>query len=204
MSRSQIVDAAVRVVRAGGYEQMTIRGLAAELGVSPMALYNHVEDKDDLMVEVVDRLLARLWKPRSDPAEWREWVAEAADKLRRFLVSQPAALHVYLMHPVTSPTAVARMDAVIAVLRRALGDEEAAQWAYATVHTYTLGFAALEASRAKSGDQLRVESATGGEPRSDPEDAAMIERLASYTSPEQFKRGLDYLLDGIAKETRIR
>jgi AcrR family transcriptional regulator len=42
---------------------MTIRSLAAELGVAPMSLYRHVRNKDDLIDEVVDRLLARAWKP---------------------------------------------------------------------------------------------------------------------------------------------
>ena len=127
IKREQIVDAAERAVRAGGYQQMTIRSLAADLGVSPMSLYHHVRDKDDLLDEVVDRLLVRAWKPRADPTDWRAWVVEAADRLRRFLVAQPAALHVYLAHPVVSPAAVTRMEAVMAVLRQALGDEQSAR-----------------------------------------------------------------------------
>ena len=105
---------------------MTIRSLAADMGVSPMSLYRHVRDKDDLLDEVVDRLLVRAWKPR--PAEdWKAWIDEAADKFRQFLVTQPAALHVYLHHPVVSPSAVVRMEAMMGVLRDALGDEQAAQ-----------------------------------------------------------------------------
>ena len=47
--------------------------------------------------------------PRRAPGErdWRAWVAEAASRLRDFLVSQPAALHVNLRHPVASPAATA-------------------------------------------------------------------------------------------------
>jgi AcrR family transcriptional regulator len=52
---------------------MTIRSLAADLGISPMALYHHVRDKDDLLDEVVDRLLVRAWKPRVDPTDGRAW-----------------------------------------------------------------------------------------------------------------------------------
>ena len=60
-----------------------------------MSLYRHVRDKDDLLDEVVDRLLVRAWKPRADAADWRAWIAEAADKLRHFLVDparRPARL----------------------------------------------------------------------------------------------------------------
>jgi AcrR family transcriptional regulator len=212
ISRQQIVDAALRAIRhGGGYEQMTIRSLAADIGVAPMSLYHHVRDKDDLLDEVVDRLLVRAWRPRADEADWKAWTAEAADKLRHFLVTQPAALHVYLRHPVVSPTAIARMEAVMRVLRRAVGDEEAARRAYAAIHTYTIGFAALEASRA-GWDR----SGPGGERTSHPDPDSspgrgdstgsdsqeMADQLAAYTTPRQFAAGVRYLLDGIDRAGR--
>jgi TetR/AcrR family transcriptional regulator, tetracycline repressor protein len=170
---------------------MTIRSLAADLGVSPMALYHYVRDKDDLLDEVADRLLVRAWKPRADPANWKAWIVEAADKMRHFLVSQPAALHVYLAHPVTSPTAMARMNALMGVLSKALGDQQAAEQAYAAIHTYTIGFAALEASRAES---------EKNHPAARPPSDQRAERLAAYTTPQQFTQGLHYLLAGILQD----
>ena len=204
INRDRIVDAAERAVRAGGYEQMTIRSLAADLGISPMALYHHVRDKDDLLDEVVDRLLTRAWKPRADPVDWRAWMTEAADKLRRLLVSQPAALHVYLTHPVVSPAAIARMDAVMDVLRQALGDEQAAQRAYAAIHTYTVGFAALEGSRsrwqpAQDSQQHKAETSHIDHRSPGSESPDVVLRLAAYTTPDQFRQGLIYLLNGIER-----
>jgi len=165
---------------------MTIRSLAAQLGVAPMSLYRHVRDKDDLLDEVVDRLLAKAWNPGPVSEDWAAWIEAAANRLRRFLVSQPAALHVYLSHPVVSPAAVARMNAMMDVLRAVTADEDAAKKAYAAIHTYTLGFAALEASRAR------------GAPAADTPDGLAAE-LGAYTSPEQFATGLGYLLDGIGR-----
>ena len=193
ISREQIIDAAVRAVRTkGGYEQLTIRSLAADLGVAPMSLYGHVRDKNDLLDEVVDRLLARAWQPRGDVSDWKAWIAEAADKLHRFLVAQPAALHVYLTHPVVSPAAIARMEAIMKVLRNAIGDEQAARRAYAAIHTYTIGFAALEASRAGG---LEAPQAVNEPSHSDAGDLA--DQLAAYTTPRQFADGLRYLLEGL-------
>jgi AcrR family transcriptional regulator len=111
---------------AGGYEEMSIRSLAASLGVAPMSLYRHIRDKDDLLGEVTDRLLASAWRPAAAEDDWRAWITEAASRLRDFLVSQPAALHVYLSHPVVSPAAIQRMNAMMSVLRRAGLGEEAA------------------------------------------------------------------------------
>jgi len=189
ISREQVVDAATGVVKNGGYEEMTIRSLAADLGVAPMSLYRHVRDKDDLLDEVVDRLLAKAWRPSASPRDWRSWVVEAAEKLRRFLVNQPAALHVYLQHPVVSPSAIARMNTMIDVLSVATGDEASARRAYAAIHTYTLGFAALEASRARR------------TPADDETDGRALE-LAAYTSAAQFAEGLRYLLEGIQRQAR--
>lgn len=173
----------MKAVTSGGFEEMSIRNLAADLGVAPMTIYRHVNDKDDLLDEVVDRLLARSWKPTVPQDNWRAWVTQAADKLRRFLVTSPAALHVYLRHPVVSPAAVVRMNAMMDVLREGLGDEDKARRAYGAIHTYTLGFAALEAGR--SGWPL------------DTDVDGLARELASYTSPRQFADGLGYLLDGI-------
>lgn len=184
ITREQIIDQAVRRLRERGHEQLTIRGLADDLAVAPMSIYRHVRDKDDLLDEVVDRLLADNWRPRAREEDWRAWTVEAADWLRRFLVHQPPALDAYLSHPVATPNAVARMKAMTAVLAQGTSSEERAERAFAAIHTYTLGFAALESGRARS-------------PGRDYPEGAIERQLASYTRPRQFREGLGYLLDGV-------
>ena len=190
ITRDHIIRAAVKTVRAGGYEEMTIRSLAAGLGVAPMSLYRHIRDKDDLLDEVVDRLLAPVWRPSAAEDDWQAWLTEAAAKLRQFLVSQPAALHVYLSHPVVSPAAIERMNTMLDVLRRTGANEQAARRAYGALHTYTIGFAVLEASRSRSVPDAK-EDADG-----------LAQQLAAYTTTEQFTAGLRYLLDGISRPAR--
>jgi hypothetical protein len=127
-----------------------------------------------------------VWRPAAAQSDPWAWIAEAADRLRGFLVDQPAALHVYLRRPVTSPAALARMEEILGVLRRRCGSDEDARAAYAAIHTYTVGFAALEAARA-SGNAA-------------PQSAgSLAEQLAAYTTPGQFAHGLRYLLDGIRR-----
>jgi TetR/AcrR family tetracycline transcriptional repressor len=187
LSREEIVRAAHRVVMAGGYQALSIRGLAGDLGVAPMSLYRHIRDKDDLLDEVVDRLLARAWRPAAGEDDWHAWLVEAASKLRAFLVEQPAALHVYLRHPVVSPAAIERMLAMMRVLRGAGLSEETAQSAYGALHTYTIGFAALEASRASWAPEVSGTS-------------DLAKRLAAYTTTAQFTEGLRYQLEGISSK----
>ena len=187
ITREQLVVAAKAEIEAGRYEQMTIRLLASRLGVAPMSLYRHVKDKEDLLNEVVDRMLAELWRPEADPSDPWAWFRESADRLRAFLVDQPAALHVFLSHPVTSPAALARLRTALSVLESAGLDESAARRLYAAVHTYTLGFAALQASRARW-------LATNDE-SADP-DAAW---LAALSGPQQFSDGLAALIAGATR-----
>ena len=77
------------------------------------------------------------------------------------------------------------------VLRQAGIAEATARSAYGAVHTYTLGFAALKASRARQG--------SGSEDVSD-----LARQLAAYTTTGQFTEGLRYLLEGISGHADTR
>lgn len=147
-----------------------------------MAVYRHVRDREDLLAEVVDVQLARAWRPRRSTEDWQEWTKDAANRLRRFLVSQPVALELYLQRPVTSPAALERMDAMLGALQGGLGDADLARRAYAAIHTYTIGFASLEVSR-RHGE---------GRVKDDP----VARELAGFTSQDQFRDGLTSLLMG--------
>ena len=184
LSREQVIDAAERRVRAGEHEMLSMRSLASDLGVAPMSLYGHVRDKDDLLDEVVDRLLASTWEPQVAREDWLAWIRESAERLRDLLIAEPVALQTFLSHPVASPSAIARMEATLDVLGSAGFSPDAAERAYAAVHTYTVGFAALEASRAKHSG-------------SDEVDDPVRMRLARFTTAAQFAEGLTYLLVGL-------
>jgi AcrR family transcriptional regulator len=187
ISRPQIIEAALRAVTTTGFERMTIRSLAADLGVAPMSLYRYIRDKDDLMDEVVDEL---LWRSQPIPPRggtWQSRLTAAADGLRRLLEAEPAALYVYLRHPVVSPAAIRRMEMMLQILRDAGFDEASARDAYAAIQTYTIGFAALAASRA------------GWVPKDDA--AKLATDLAAFTAPKQFASGLRYLLEGIGRQS---
>ncbi len=148
-----------------------------------MSLYRHIHDKDDLLDEITDRLLSTTWRAKKSGEDWRQWMIDAAKRFRQLLVFQPAVLHVYLSHPVASSVALERMGVVLDVLNEAGFSAEEANRIYAALHTYTIGFSALEASRSKW-------VSTSGE-----YDDAM-KRLATFTTAKQFVIGLEMLLAG--------
>ena len=59
-TRAEILDAARRMVEAGGAESVTMRKLAAELGVGPPSIYRHVGSRLEVLNQLVDQLLEEM------------------------------------------------------------------------------------------------------------------------------------------------
>src|SRR5215204_12226 len=71
LTRERLVQQALAVADAEGIDAVTIRRLATELGVTPMALYWHFKTKDDLLAGAADRVLEDVAVP--PPGEdWAE------------------------------------------------------------------------------------------------------------------------------------
>lgn len=60
--RSKILDAARELIRENGYERLTIRGIADRIEYSPMSLYNHFADKDDILIALAREGFAKIGK----------------------------------------------------------------------------------------------------------------------------------------------
>jgi AcrR family transcriptional regulator len=72
LNRDRVVDAALELIDAEGVEALTMRRLGRELGVQGMALYTHVETKDDLLSAVAARILGELELPDPRPEAWQD------------------------------------------------------------------------------------------------------------------------------------
>jgi AcrR family transcriptional regulator len=60
VSRDRIVAAARAIVEAGGLDALSMRKVAADVGVAPTAIYWHVGSRDDLLSAVLDEMIAEL------------------------------------------------------------------------------------------------------------------------------------------------
>ena len=79
--RSDVVHRAITVLDEYGLESLTMRRLAAELGVQPSALYHHVPNKQSLLAAVADEILSRGRRPHR-AQEWDRRVIEVCSELR--------------------------------------------------------------------------------------------------------------------------
>ncbi|MFG1924909.1 GntR family transcriptional regulator [Cryptosporangium sp. NPDC048952] len=72
LSRERIVDAAIRIADADGMPELSMRRVAAELGVATMALYRYVPSKDDLIILMIDAVFGTVAMiPEPQPVGWR-------------------------------------------------------------------------------------------------------------------------------------
>jgi AcrR family transcriptional regulator len=187
LNRRAIVDVAVRRLDAGApFSSITIRALAEELEVTPMALYRHVADKDDLLLDVVDTLLARSGLPSPD-ADWRIALEDLVGSLRAMFAKHPTVVELFCRRPVTTPTALTRLHIGVAALERGGFSHSEAIEAYASIHIFTIGFSAIEAGRAGYAAQHPL-------PPSSDEESRMI---ANFPGDGPFQRGMRALIDGL-------
>jgi len=83
LSQDAIVDAAIRVLDAEGLDAVSMRRVAEELKTGPASLYAHVENKEELLDLVRERVLAEVRLPTPDPARWQEQIKELAYEIQR-------------------------------------------------------------------------------------------------------------------------
>jgi AcrR family transcriptional regulator len=112
-----VVDAAVSLADDSGLDAVSVRRVAARLGVTPMALYRYVESKDDLLDAMADRLYEDLSLPDAD-AEWWHGLAELARSTRRVLLARPWGAPLFA-RPLGGPHAHAVDEALRGALRNA-------------------------------------------------------------------------------------
>ncbi|WP_260617391.1 MULTISPECIES: TetR/AcrR family transcriptional regulator [unclassified Microbispora] len=92
-SRAQILDAARRLIDRDGWEKLSIRRLAAELGIGTMTLYHHVRDKEDLLLLLITEYADQV--PRPDlPGDPRDRIIATATLIHDALAAWPWAAEV--------------------------------------------------------------------------------------------------------------
>jgi len=78
LSREVVLRTAVALADHAGIETVSMRSLAQELGVVPMALYKHVTNKEELLDGMVDVIVAEI-DPPTQGARWKDTIRQAGD-----------------------------------------------------------------------------------------------------------------------------
>ena len=111
LNRERVIEAAVAYADRHGLAQLSMRNLADDLGVVPMALYKHVAGKDALLDQIVDAVVSGFGCPPED-LDWRSAVRWRLLAAREQLLRHPWARQAIESRTSRTPTVLGHLDAV--------------------------------------------------------------------------------------------
>src|SRR5256714_6916916 len=118
LSSERIARAALELSDREGIEGLSMRRVAQKLGVTPMALYFHFRNKDELIDAVVD-LGAREMTLPSERGPWKRQLRLLMEQIRRSVERHPGALRMRLARPLMSPGVLRGPELGLRILLRA-------------------------------------------------------------------------------------
>jgi AcrR family transcriptional regulator len=204
LSRERIVAAAVRIAGEHGVAAVTMRAVAARLGVEAMSLYNHVANKGDLLDGMVDRVIEQVDLPDA-VADWREAMRRRAVSARHVFRRHPWAPALLDSRPSSGPSRLRYFEWVLGTLHRAGFTIDGAARAFSLLDSYVYGFGIQQFNFSEgtpAPPEQRVASMLAAIPA---EAYPHLHRMAAHSmqvgyDPEaDFDFGLEIILDGLAR-----
>src|ERR1700761_5310269 len=120
LTRTAVTARALAVADAAGLEAVTIRKLAADLGVTPMALYWHFRSKDELLDGLVERVWSEIDIAVDPKAPWPDQLRKLLGSLLAVLRAHPAAIPLLAQKDkMNNDAALAATEVTLDLLRRA-------------------------------------------------------------------------------------
>ncbi|WUI02341.1 TetR/AcrR family transcriptional regulator [Spirillospora sp. NBC_00431] len=205
ISRAEIVEAARRIVdEDAGVDRLTMRRLAREVGSTPMALYHHVRDKEELLILVMDDLAEQVMRRPELPADPRERVVALAAAIRASLAERPWVVELLAADDLMSRSALWYNERIVGALMECGLTIERAVHAYRAVWYYTVGEMTVRAAstRRRARDDrptYRDRVFADLDPEELPRLASLEGRWTELTARDTYLDGLRALVDGLTR-----
>jgi AcrR family transcriptional regulator len=139
------LDAALAIADEQGLAAVTMRAVARRVGLTPMALYGHIEDKEGLLDSMLGQLLSEISLPGT-AGTWQERLTLLANETRGLARRHPGAVALVFARPSVAPDAVRVVDAIyLALLEAGVAPSDVPR-VERLVSTLVLGYATSEAN----------------------------------------------------------
>jgi len=210
LTRQRVVAEALAVIAHDGAQALTMRSLAARLGVVPGALYHHVGNKQQLHDLLLDGVLAEVDFHTYPSLAWTEQLKVLAHRLRQVLEAHPGIAVILKTRDPLGPHSLALAEAFLAPLQAAGFADRQAGLAFFLLVDYTVGFA-VSSPRTSVNEQRVRDTAIRTQLhqffRSLPPDrfpalVALGPHVWVDNRDERFTAGLDVLIDGLEHARR--
>ena len=201
LTRSRILSAALAMVDKGGLEALSMRKLAAELGVEAMSLYNHVKNKDDIVSGMLELVASEIEFP-DHAQDWREALRARTIAAHQAFVRRPWAARIWMTASSLSENRLAQSDAVLRCLREAGLPPTVVYSAYHALDGFALGYALQRLDfpySAKELQRLAKDFLSDFPTESYPDFAEHVNQHfdPDFAASDSFEFGLDLILDGL-------
>jgi len=116
LSKRAVVDRALKLADTDGLDALTIRKLAQDLGVTPMALYWHFRSKDDLLEGMAEQVWGEIDVHVDPSVPWWTQLQGGLESLIRVLRAHPSAPQLLLEHEKRNEAALRATEAALEIL----------------------------------------------------------------------------------------
>jgi len=193
------MEAARRIVDRDGWDRLTIRALAAELGVGATTLYHHVRDKQDLLVQLLGHYADRIAAPEL-PDEPREQILVAATAMHAALTGWPQVVEILTADDLIGVSALGWVDAIVGGAIGCGATPEQAVELYRNIWYFTVGEVLVRANarRRAGSDRPRHRDTVYASLDAErfPHLAPIGDRWAELAARDTYAEGLCALVDG--------
>ena len=204
LTRDRVLRAALDLADERGIDALSMRELGRRLGVDAMSLYNHVDNKDDLLNGIVDLVVGEIDLPSGD-GDWSEAMRIRARSAQAVFGRHPWASQLLDSRTSSGPERLRYFDWVIGTLRRAGFTVDEALHSYSALDAYIYGFARQQANMSSgepsspdAAQQMLAEIPTDQFPHLTEIITHHISH-GGYDPDADFEFGLTLILDSLAR-----
>lgn len=138
LSQEAIVETALHILESDGYDALSMRRVAADLGTGAASLYAHVANKDELLKLAIDRVFAEAEIPEPDTENWVEQLRDAMRQTRRILQAHPGLARSMLGRVPMGPSGIRLVEGFMGLLRAGNLPDKVAAWAGDVISLYVV------------------------------------------------------------------
>jgi AcrR family transcriptional regulator len=210
LTRQRVVAEALAVIAEDGIQALTMRTLAARLGVVPGALYHHVRNKQQLQDLLLDSVLAEVDLHLDPSLHWTEQLKVLAHRLRQVLEAHPGVAGILKTRDPLGPHSLALAEAFLSPLQAAGFADREAGLAFFLLVDYTTGFAVSTTPTSVNEQRVRDPAIRAQlhqffrslPPERFPTLIALGEHVWVDNRDQRFTAGLDVLIAGLEHARR--
>jgi AcrR family transcriptional regulator len=206
LSRARILDQALQIADRSGIAALSMRKLADDLGVKAMSLYNHVQNKDDIIDGIVDQIVSEIELP--DPqSPWQSAMRQRANSVHSVLLRHPWATLELVSRVNVGPAMLRYIDATLGCLCEAGFSLEMADHAWNAIDSHIYGYTLQELNFPFKPEEYSAaaESFIARIPANKyPYMHALSQKIITghYDGLNDFEFGLDLILEGLSQQLK--